>query len=77
MVTLQEYFLSPKLQQYLGVYVYGYKETLPLHIMFAYIKTLITGNARITTTLTLSWFTPSLKKNGGILPQNTHDCFIS
>ena len=45
--------------------------------MLAYIKTLITKNARELTTLTLSWFTQSLKENGGILPHNIHDCFVS
>jgi len=45
--------------------------------MLAYIKTLIAGNARIPTTLNLSWFTQSLKENGGILPQNIYDCFIA
>jgi hypothetical protein len=40
-------------------------------------KTLITGNARIPTTLTLSWFTQSLKENGGILPQTIYVCFFS
>ena len=45
--------------------------------MLAYIKASVTGNAGMPATFTISRFIQSLNENGGILPQNIHDCFIS